>query len=350
MSIFQNDDIDANLLNKCDLIDDFPVIMLLNSYYYRLVQHHKSYISLIALLEYRYSRYSSTKPEKIKQDDEMSIALNSKIKQVDEMSIALNNYYNSLVQHHKSYISLITLREYRYSTKPEKMKQDDLPYIAHSAAQYDANLFVSACEINNPLHHYLLDKYPDNFNYIDLAFILSCVEGHFNVAQWLVDIDDRHEYINESCIYTTFHTALKEDKADVLQWLVVLADRFGYNIKQVFNVEPYQFHLMCKYGNLNSAQWCWIYLLPQGSGFDMLESAFIWSCRNGHLHVAKWLMELDRHYQKMNLHYVTISSFIWSCRNGCLDIAKWLLEMGYFQLNEIDVAILNRGNNNHIII
>jgi len=54
------------------------------------------------------------------------------------------------------------------------------------------------------------------------------------------------------------------------------------------------------------------------------ESAFRWSCGNGHMDVAKWLVSLGG----VNINVFDGIAFQLSCKNGHLDVAKWLISLG----------------------
>jgi len=72
------------------------------------------------------------------------------------------------------------------------------------------------------------------------------------------------------------------------------------------------------------------------------KKGFIWNCENGHIDVAKWLLEIESNsfpYQPalsrtrislggVNIHADNECAFRWSCKNGHMNVAKWLLEIG----------------------
>ena len=53
------------------------------------------------------------------------------------------------------------------------------------------------------------------------------------------------------------------------------------------------------------------------------ESAFRWTCRNGQLEVAKWLLT-----QGVHIHADDEGAFRYACYNGYLEVAKWLVRIG----------------------
>ena len=53
------------------------------------------------------------------------------------------------------------------------------------------------------------------------------------------------------------------------------------------------------------------------------------SCKNGHLHIAQWLIELGKQSNSLiNIHMDNELAFRKSCANGHLNIAQWLIELG----------------------
>src|SRR5438477_627703 len=52
------------------------------------------------------------------------------------------------------------------------------------------------------------------------------------------------------------------------------------------------------------------------------EYAFRFSCRNGHLNVAQWLVDT---FDDINIHIYDEFAFVSSCENGHLNVARWLV-------------------------
>ena len=59
------------------------------------------------------------------------------------------------------------------------------------------------------------------------------------------------------------------------------------------------------------------------------EYAFRCSCQNGHVELAKWLINLSRSdgFTLIDIHADVEYAFRWSCENGHLEVAKWLIEL-----------------------
>ena len=53
------------------------------------------------------------------------------------------------------------------------------------------------------------------------------------------------------------------------------------------------------------------------------EKQFRWACENGHLEVAKWLIET---FEGIDIHAVNEYAFRGACENGHLEVERWLIE------------------------
>lgn len=109
----------------------------------------------------------------------------------------------------------------------------------------------------------------------------------------------------------------------------------------------FAFGLICQSGDLEVAN-C---LLQMWS--ELYDDIFIFnyvfriSCQHGHLHIAKWLYELQ---QNINIREYSDYAFNFACYNGHIEIVKWLYELE----PNIDISVNNDYNfkdvckNNHI--
>jgi hypothetical protein len=53
------------------------------------------------------------------------------------------------------------------------------------------------------------------------------------------------------------------------------------------------------------------------------EHALRWTCRNGHLEVARWLFKLNR---KIDIHVKNGHAFRSGCRSGHFELAHWYVQ------------------------
>ncbi len=77
----------------------------------------------------------------------------------------------------------------------------------------------------------------------------------------------------------------------------------------------------CKNGHLHILQWLLDIPLTYTHSF---RRAFTTACEHGHLHIAKLLYDADE-----DIIRFTPDAFIEACQNGYLNIAKWLIDMHY---------------------
>lgn len=81
----------------------------------------------------------------------------------------------------------------------------------------------------------------------------------------------------------------------------------------------------CQNGHIELAKWLIEYAMFIDSPINIhskKEASFRESCKNGHIEVAKWLTELD----KIDIHYDYEDAFTNLCINGDLPSVKWLVE------------------------
>jgi len=125
---------------------------------------------------------------------------------------------------------------------------------------YSRKDFVNACSTGQlETAQCILQNNPTNDFYykFQLAFNNSCINGHLNVAQWLL--------------------TLENNMIDV---------SFGQN---------YNFKWACGYGHLVVSQWLYDIVsqtLSDSEKHDLCKQAFEYSCGNGHLDVSQWLFTM----------------------------------------------------------
>ena len=108
------------------------------------------------------------------------------------------------------------------------------------------------------------------------AFMLSCINGHLNIAKWLHRLGVRkHE---ETLVWAYMY-----DKWHIVMWLITID--FDIHVRD--------------------------------------DGVFRSSCLRGHLDLAKILYK-----RGANIHICNDHAFTWSCEYNKWDVAKWLYTLG----------------------
>lgn len=117
---------------------------------------------------------------------------------------------------------------------------------------------------------------------------------------------------------------------------------FDSNI-DIHTENEYAFRWSCSNGYIDVAKW----LLKLDSNINIHicnDYAFRYSCGNGHLHVAKWLLNLDKNID-ISAYYN--EAFLNSCSRGHLDVVKWLINR-VVNINENTKTAFQKSCNSHI--
>ena len=145
------------------------------------------------------------------------------------------------------------------------------------------------------------------------AITISCLYGHLNVVQWLIQL---HKSSNRTYTYELCNKA---------------------------------FGISCQYGHLDLAKW--LILLGESDGYTKIDinsdndQAFRLCCLHGHFDIAQWLIKLGESdgYTKINIHAVNDYAFAYSCMFKYFDIAQWLIKLGESGYGEIEPQLIKKN-------
>ena len=259
----------------------------------------------------------------------MSIILN----ELDPLLIGLcdlESDYSNLMRTNKHYQDLISRNNlfmewkiYRSKHKYEfKEKEKSLIY---------------ACSLGLLLFSkYLVKKYVIDIHYSkEKAFVMSCENGHINMAMWLFDLSNQPGYtlidIHDEYEYA-FRVSCGKGHLNIAKWLIELS-RQSSKLIDIHVIDEYAFRYSCETSHLNVAQW--LIDLSREPGFSLIDihacndAAFNWSCLKGRVNVAEWLIDLSKQpgFTLIDIHARNENAFVLSCREGHINMAQWLFDL-----------------------
>jgi hypothetical protein len=145
----------------------------------------------------------------------------------------------------------------------------------------------------------------------ELPFRLACINGHLNIAQWLL------QYKPTTNTTAPFVSACRYGQLHIIKWLLqinpsiisshIIIDAL-YKIYDHGHIDLATYFLT-EYPNIYSK----VYSLP-----------LLYSCSNGNLILSKLLL----HHKPNVLEVANIDNIFRStCEGGCIEVAKWLMSI-----------------------
>jgi ankyrin repeat protein len=214
--------------------------------------------------------------------------------------------------------------------------------------------FCLACE-NGHIHiaQWLFEIKPTiNISTDDeYAFRYACKNGHLEVAQWLlqikptIDISATNEY--------AFRYTCKNGHLEVAQWLLQIKPNLNVstiqtnsehhdnksvnydNTSDYENESDYEINYAdYDNGSFNIYEYKFYYKYGFKINYDIrYDNAFSLSCKNGHINIATWLMELESTIIQ-SVIYEDICNY--ACEQGNIDIIQLIIKMNKnMKLSEI---------------
>ena len=145
------------------------------------------------------------------------------------------------------------------------------------------------------------------------AFITACKNGKLMKAQ---DIYNTYKPNIHADNDKAFRSVCKNGHKEVAQWLMTLDDKPNIHV-----FDDQAFRVACLNGNLEVARW--LMTLDDKPDIHALDDiAFRYACYNGHIETAQWLMTLE---DKPNIRAENDFAFIYANKRGHIEIVKWLI-------------------------
>ena len=142
----------------------------------------------------------------------------------------------------------------------------------------------------------------------DIAFREACENGHLEVAQWLFEI--KPNILNIKPNTQVQYELFVNDEKIKIKPKKTCDDVFGE---------------ACKNGHLKVAQWL-LEIKPDINISAYEEYAFRGACKNGHLEIAQWLLKIKPEMNFTNTIFFE-HTFREACSKGHIEIAKLLLKI-----------------------
>lgn len=183
-------------------------------------------------------------------------------------------------------------------------------------------LFITACKKGQiKFAKWIHSKYNNLDIHLDneSAFYWASLNGHIDIAEWILTLDDLYFVDNIKYI---FCRACESGNIAVAKWL-----KKNYNI-DVHELDDYSFRWAAFYGHLDILQW--LYSLDNNILLDYLQDALISSCTKGHLNMAKWIISLNK-----ILNIYPIANFDRCCNSGNIEMVKWFYELNKDSIKDV---------------
>jgi ankyrin repeat protein len=188
-------------------------------------------------------------------------------------------------------------------------------------------------------------------------FLNTCNNGHLDVVKWLSSInhnilsiitnnhinnddDDDDDDDDNNIVVDAHNIPLTITTANVIKWLI----EKNPNYIDLFNVNQIKFWWMCCKGRINDAKLI-LFVNPNIDISFNNESTFQEVCECGYMEMAKWLLSVK---PDINISINNNKAFNNACKNGHIEVVKWLTNINLnIAINNI-TAFINACENGHI--
>lgn len=168
----------------------------------------------------------------------------------------------------------------------------------------------------------------NNTKYLNVSFVNSCAGGNLELVKWIYKSGRININFNNE---DPFLTSLYFRRYDVAKWLYKKSKKnkpINFNSRN-----EYAFRIVCRNGDLHMAKWLLKKCKKRGLEIDMTVSdnwAFWYSCKFGRLDFVKWMLSLNIDILEVEL----FQCFKVACIYGHLKIAKLIYSMNRINVNQ----------------
>lgn len=252
MSIFKYLDIDVKVLSFCDLIDDYPQILLINRYYYNMIMSDEIYKLVIELRQ----QCSGKMPNRLLSHHETLLMKACYIGNPLYIYLVSTYYFACNVIFSSFEISCVNGQ----LSCAQFLHAYNLTHNLFPFDEYHGEIFRNTCKNGHlTTAQWLLDLIEQNRNvFVNInynmlyAFILSCQNGHLKVAHWLLEVSNRPIYYpidihvsNDAAFIYSFgnhHFAVSQWLTDLSRQPrhqpfreITLMEKVGFTIQWIMN-------------------------------------------------------------------------------------------------------------------
>lgn len=144
------------------------------------------------------------------------------------------------------------------------------------------------------------------------AFTVSCKNGHYPVAKWILSLLNTNEEL-QRCLH---HTCITENHEMTNHFFDLYPEFITDPVNQQFVRELFLTMCMINYVPFAQKIWQWIRLTDDDERY-----AFRSSCFFGSLDIVKWF------YSVSIYTHLTPDDFVMVCRNGKFHVAQWWIDI-----------------------
>lgn len=168
-------------------------------------------------------------------------------------------------------------------------------------------------------------------------FVDACREGHLETAQHILKTNPTHNFYYKFQI--GFNYSCVNGHLDVAQWLLTVEN----NKIDISFDQNYNFKWACGNGHLDVAQWFYERVsqtLSDNEKYNLCKEAFMRFFGHQHLHVAQWLFNMC----KSPICWIDDAIFRYNCNYNNIEVVKWFCSLMPFKYSFTNYEIHTNKN------